>query len=167
MSAVHLYNVGCRAVHDVSWHRKYHLTYGVCQATIQRLLVNGDEQMAIDYERISRRIQELRKLKHLTQADLAMATGLSVPYISHIETGEKKPSLQSVALIADALDIRMDQLIYGKRIRSDQDLEDEITELLADCSIGERQLMLDLFAALKDGLRSNRWFSDHYLKGGR
>ena len=61
----------------------------------------------------------------------------------------------------------MDQLIYGKRIRSDQDLEDEITELLADCSIGDRQLMLDLFAALKDGLRSNRWFSDHYLKGGR
>ena len=42
--------------------------------------------MAVNYERIGKRIQELRKLKKMSQADLAEHTGMSVSYISHIET---------------------------------------------------------------------------------
>ena len=47
--------------------------------------------MAVNYERIGKRIQELRKLKKMSQADLAEHTGMSVSYISHIETGSCKP----------------------------------------------------------------------------
>ena len=49
--------------------------------------------MAVNYERIGKRIQELRKLKKMSQADLAEHTGMSVSYISHIETGIKHASL--------------------------------------------------------------------------
>ena len=48
--------------------------------------------MAVNYERIGKRIQQLRKLKKLSQADLAEYTGMSVSYISHIETGIKHAS---------------------------------------------------------------------------
>ena len=52
--------------------------------------------MAVNYERVGKRIQELRKLKKMSQADLAEQTGMSVSYISHIETGIKHASLESV-----------------------------------------------------------------------
>ena len=58
--------------------------------------------MAVNYERIGKRIQELRKLKKMSQADLAEQTGMSVSYISHIETGIKHASLESVVRIANA-----------------------------------------------------------------
>jgi len=71
--------------------------------------------MAINYERIGRRIQQLRKLKKMSQAELAEYTGMSVSYISHIETGIKHASLESVVRIANALGITVDQVLNGNQ----------------------------------------------------
>jgi transcriptional regulator with XRE-family HTH domain len=51
--------------------------------------------------RIKRRRQELK----LTLAGVATATGLNVGYLSQIENDKASPSLESLSILADALDV--------------------------------------------------------------
>ena len=48
----------------------------------------------IDYKGIGIRIRDMRKMKKMTQEQLAEAAGVGVTHISHIETGNSVPSLQ-------------------------------------------------------------------------
>ena len=61
--------------------------------------------MYVDFMLIGRRVKEIRKQLRVTQAQLAEMTDLSISYISHIETAQKKASLDSLVRIADALGI--------------------------------------------------------------
>ena len=63
----------------------------------------------VDYVLIGKRIKETRKKMHASQAELAEMTGLSVPYISNIETAYKKASLSSLISIANAAGISVDE----------------------------------------------------------
>lgn len=82
--------------------------------------------MAINYERIGKRIQQLRKMKKMSQADLAEFAGVSVSYISHIETGMKKASLESVVHIANALGTTVDQLLNGNQTGNQHEYKSEL-----------------------------------------
>ena len=114
--------------------------------------------MALNYKRIGHRVQELRKMRRLSQADLAELTDMSVPYISHIETALKKPSLESVVKISDALGVTVDQLLNGNQNNDHHTYEAEVAELLADCNSKERRMVFELVAMLKRCLRENSWF---------
>ena len=59
----------------------------------------------IDYVLIGKRVKETRAQMKVSQATLAEMTGLSVTYISHIETAYKKASLTSLVSIANAAGI--------------------------------------------------------------
>lgn len=117
--------------------------------------------MAINYERIGRQVQQLRKQRHLSQADLAEATGMSVAYISHIETGIKKASLESVVKIATALGATVDQILSGNQPGNRQEYHSELSELLKDCNGYERGVIRDVARAVKHSLRER---SDQFPK---
>ncbi|KYO67299.1 helix-turn-helix domain-containing protein [Thermovenabulum gondwanense] len=53
-------------------------------------------------------IRQLRKNRKLSLKELAEKTGLSVSYLSEIETGKKKPSLEVVQKLADALNVSVE-----------------------------------------------------------
>ena len=55
-----------------------------------------------------------REARGLTGKALAAATGLSAPYLSQIETGERDGSLAAMKKIADALRISLDDLVAAK-----------------------------------------------------
>ena len=118
----------------------------------------GGEKMALNYMRIGRRVQEIRKMRKLSQADLAELADISVPYISHIETALKKPSLESVVKIADALGVTVDQLLNGNQSNDHHTYEAEVAELLADCNSKERRMIFELVTLVKRCLRENSWF---------
>lgn len=105
--------------------------------------------MKLDYKLIGHRIHILRKRRKLSQAALAESTGYSVPYISHIETGIKRASLEAVVKIADALGCTADQLLYGNQIYDDKTYLKEAMEILSDCTPSERQFLLELLGAIK------------------
>lgn len=67
----------------------------------------------IDYEAIGRRLQKRRKQIGYTQEDLSERIGLASSYISKIENGHIKISLDSLALIVDALDIDISLVLFG------------------------------------------------------
>ena len=111
--------------------------------------------MAVNYERIGKRIQQLRKLKKLSQADLAEYTGMSVSYISHIETGIKHASLESVVRIANALGVTVDQVLNGNQTGNREEYKTELFELISDCSGYERGIIHDIATAVKRSLRDH------------
>lgn len=112
--------------------------------------------MAINYKLIGRRIQEIRKFQEMSQAELAEYTDLSAPYISHIETGLKKASLESLIRIANVLGVTVDQLLNGNQWNDRKQYISEITKLLQDCSGSDRRIIFDMAVALKKSLHDNK-----------
>jgi len=86
----------------------------------------------------------------LTQAELAEYTGLSVPYISHIENGIKQVSLQALVKIAEALECTADRLLYENWMRVCGDGQSELTELFSGCTAVEQQFLLEVLNAVKN-----------------
>ena len=57
------------------------------------------------------RLREIRKARGYTQNKLSMKSGLSRQAIVVIESGQKSPTLNTLAKIANALDVTVSQLI--------------------------------------------------------
>lgn len=62
-------------------------------------------------KKLSNSIRGARKVAKLTQDELADMVGLSKASISGYETGRKTPSVETVALIAEACQIGISELI--------------------------------------------------------
>ncbi|WP_131668519.1 helix-turn-helix domain-containing protein [Psychrobacter pygoscelis] len=56
------------------------------------------------------RIRKLRKLRNLSQEQLAELTGFHRTYISMIERGERNPALVNIKIFADKFEISLSQL---------------------------------------------------------
>lgn len=61
---------------------------------------------------IGKNIRKYRQQKGLRQEDLAEKAGLSVNYIGMIERGDKIPALDTFIVIANALRVSADMLLY-------------------------------------------------------
>jgi transcriptional regulator with XRE-family HTH domain len=113
--------------------------------------------MDINFSLIGMRVKEVRKQLHITQAQLAEMTDLSISYISHIETAQKKASLESLVRIADALGITVDELLNGNQLNNPTEYQTDIDLVMADCTQSEKRLMYEIIHATKTILRNNRW----------
>lgn len=63
-----------------------------------------------DYK-LGRRIQKLRQDKGYTQERLAEKIGVSVTWIGYIETGYRRPNLAMLSKVANALNVKVKDLI--------------------------------------------------------
>lgn len=57
------------------------------------------------------RLQQLRELRNLTQAELGRRAGIAAASVSHFETGQRAPSLESLVKLANALEVSTDALL--------------------------------------------------------
>lgn len=60
---------------------------------------------------LSLKIKELRELRKMTQSELGIRAGMGAASVSHFETGQRAPSLESLVKLADALDVSTDVLL--------------------------------------------------------
>lgn len=69
------------------------------------LIPNDHEAFAreADSEQLGAKIRRMRNAEHLTLADLAEKTGLSISFLSQVERGNNDPSINSLRKIAIAL----------------------------------------------------------------
>jgi len=109
----------------------------------------------LDYRRIGRRIAEIRKEKGVSQFELSDLTNLTSSYISYIENGRKKPSLESLVRIAEALDVTLDRILLGNQSSDLKDYLPELKSLITDCSSYEKAVILDIAKSTKSTLRKN------------
>jgi transcriptional regulator with XRE-family HTH domain len=72
--------------------------------------------MIIEERPLAPYVRRLRQGKHMSQADLARATGLSRCYVKNIEDGfAKSPSGRTVGLLALALDSNLEEIMPAYR----------------------------------------------------
>ena len=109
----------------------------------------------MDYRQIGQQIRWARRLRNMTQAQLAEAADLSAPYISHVERGRKHISLDALVRISEILDVTTDQLLGVTRPGDRKTSFPEIAALFADCTPRERRILRDIVAAAKTSLREN------------
>src|SRR3569623_2988306 len=69
-------------------------------------------------EALPQNLKSLREMRGLTQAQLGARAGLAAAVISHFETGQRAPSIESLARLADALEVSADVLL-GRRQGTD------------------------------------------------
>ena len=65
----------------------------------------------MDYEALGKRVRLHRKMRDLTQEELADAVNVSTSFIGHIERGTRKLSVETLVGIADALHVSCDLLL--------------------------------------------------------
>jgi transcriptional regulator with XRE-family HTH domain len=62
------------------------------------------------YSRLAELILDRRAEKGLSRQELAHLAGVSYPYLSQIETGDRQPSLKTMAKLAQALELPLETL---------------------------------------------------------
>ncbi len=75
-------------------------------------------------------VQKYRKLKKLTQENLAEIVGVDTTSISSIETGKYFISAENLSKIAQALNINVSDLFYFDNLSSKEETYEEIIYLI-------------------------------------
>ena len=112
--------------------------------------------MSVDYVSIGKQIKTERLRIGMTQLQLAERANISQTFMSNIETGEKKMSLDTFIRIADSLNISSDALLVDNLHNPTNLLESKFKTIMADCSIYEQKIIVDAITAIKDSLRRNK-----------
>ena len=112
--------------------------------------------MAIDIKAVGGRIRACRLGAGLSQERLAELSDLSTPYVSHIERGAKGPSLGALIRLSAALGVTIDYLLAGSQPADPAAFMADAQTLLADCSLIDRRIVLQVALATKTALRQAR-----------
>lgn len=104
--------------------------------------------MDLNYKLMGKRIKELRLAKSLTQEILAEKIGLSSVYVSHIESGSTKSSLETLVKIANALETTPDYLLMDSVYEAKEQIKDEIAVLLNKCCPNDLRLISDMIKVI-------------------
>jgi transcriptional regulator with XRE-family HTH domain len=72
---------------------------------------------------LSANLQSLREMRGLTQAELGKRAGIAAASVSHFETAQRAPSLESLVKLADALAVSVDVLLGRAPIESSAQLD--------------------------------------------
>lgn len=101
--------------------------------------------MAIDYVTLGQTVRELRKKRGLSQELLAERCGISLSFLGHIERGSRKMSLETLAALADALEVTPNVLLWGRHIRTSE----ELTAFLAELDFDDEAQRQRFYAAVR------------------
>ena len=105
----------------------------------------------MDYYAIGQQIRKSRKARGLSQEQLAEMVNISTTHMSHIETGNTKLSLPVLVDIANALDVRTDDLLERSQYTTGNAVE-EIEAMLESCSAQEAKVVVDIVKAVKQAI---------------
>jgi transcriptional regulator len=98
----------------------------------------------LDYKLLGKNIKEVRKSLKMTQEQLAEKIEVSTVFISQIESGSRKPSLETIYKLSIALKIKIDTLIntdYNTKLPDDVT---QLVDLLNMCSPKQRAFVTEI-----------------------
>ncbi len=95
------------------------------------------------------RIQELRKLRKLTQAQLSQKVDIDAKHLSRIEVGKSFPSLDTLEKIANALKVELHAFFeFERKEKSTKELKEVVTGLLKDVDKDKLMMVVKVLKAL-------------------
>lgn len=104
--------------------------------------------MAVDFSIIGKRLKEARKRKELTQDQLSEKMGVSIAYLSKVETGKIHINLERLSQICDFLDVTEGEILNGVSNNSEKYLHSEFYELLKKCSTKNQKLAYQILQVI-------------------
>ena len=100
--------------------------------------------MNIDYKLIGKRVKGARKSCGMTQEVLAERLNVSIGYVSQVERGITKISLDLLGAISAILDCDVAFLVTGSAINSTEYMEEEILHEIRRLDEKKRKYILHL-----------------------
>ncbi|MGE9976338.1 helix-turn-helix domain-containing protein [Coprococcus catus] len=97
--------------------------------------------MSIDYKLLGNRIKEQRIAKGTTQEHFAEQMDVSVGYVSQMERGITKISLERLSIVADYLNCDMGLLLEGVNSNDETYLEKDFQILYKRLSAYEKKML--------------------------
>lgn len=104
--------------------------------------------MSVDFKLIGSRIKATRKGAGKTQEWLAEQIDVSVGYISQLERGITKISLETLAEICSVLNGDMAYLVSGSAKKQNEYLKDEISQKISLLSERDKRLVMNLIESM-------------------
>lgn len=103
--------------------------------------------MTINYKIVGNRIQAKRRMKGITQESMAEALNFSVGFISQLERGITKPSLDSLYDIACYLDCSISELVDMEKYHENAYQQVEFNIMYESLSPKNQQLFFYMLEA--------------------
>lgn len=97
-----------------------------------------------------RNLKRIRELRQLTQSELGGRARIAPAAVSHFETGQREPSLESLVKLADALEVSLDALL-GRAPLEAQAAVDPIFLRASNSSARTLDMVRRVTAALLEG----------------
>jgi transcriptional regulator with XRE-family HTH domain len=68
-------------------------------------------------------LRKFRELRRMTQAEMASRSGVAAASISHFETGQRTPTLETLVKLADSLNVTVDALLGRATLESSAQID--------------------------------------------
>ena len=107
----------------------------------------------VNYTALGKRVKRLRKEQGIKQTELADSLGISYQYMSMIETGKRQLSLSLLVDLANRLGATTDELLYGSLDSLNKKYDQDMQDIMEDCTPEERDFILRMTTAAKEALR--------------
>ena len=100
--------------------------------------------MAVDFSILGKRLKDARKKKGLTQEQLVEKMGVSIAYLSKVETGKIHINLERLSEICSILGVTEGEVLNGVSNHSTEYLQSEFYNILKDCSPKKQKLIYQI-----------------------
>ena len=104
--------------------------------------------MRVDYKLIGGRIKGVRKSRKLTQENLAERLGVTVGYVSQMERGVTKVSLDTLSEIAFILDSDITHFLSGVSAQQQAYLQAELQARVSQLNQKQKQMLFEFMDVL-------------------
>lgn len=88
------------------------------------------------------KMKELRRRRHMTQAELAAQLGLSASAVGMYEQGRREPELSVILRLCEIFGVTADDLLYGRPMEDGMEMRDVIHDIQTSI-LSDRPLTLD------------------------
>ena len=112
--------------------------------------------MSINYHALGQRIRSIRRKRGLTQQKLSEQIPCSATYMSYVEYGSKRMSLDMFICVANELKVSADVLLFDSLENTVSVSNHEFAAVLSDCTEYETRILLDVVRSAKKSMRENK-----------
>ncbi len=102
----------------------------------------------VDYKLIGSRVKQVRLKKGLTQERLSELSNISSKYVSVLEGGHKKPSIETLVRISNSLGVSVDYLLADSLSVSSETRVKEVISIVRNLNDNEMDTVIDVLNAL-------------------
>lgn len=99
-------------------------------------------------EKLGARLKEIRKVRGFSQERLAEKVDISPRYLSRLEVGQKTPSIETLARLAEALEVQVWELFDYRHEGTMKELRETMRKLIQEGDERQLRLAVKVFRAV-------------------